>query len=746
MYERLHHHSVTCPVQPDGPPVPVLKSTGAKGILVSAASTDLSDDLRWRAGREPAESGIAQSSDEHQNLILLQAITAAANEASSFAQAMTFALEQSCPHHGWPFAHVLIASESSASEPALLSAQLWHSDAPGDLETFRALTAPMRFPRDAGLPGNVLAHGEPVWTTRLGAEADGARGPLTRNLGLNSAVAFPLFVGSSVAGVMEFFSRAIQEPSPHFLNLMTKVGKQLGRVLERERRAVQVGKSEAYFRHLTDNALDLITILEPDGTIRYESHSIETLLGHKPEEYRGRNAFEFVHPEDVQEIAQAFQQALQSHGNTPRLTFRFRHRDGSYRILEGRGNNLLDDPVVGGIIFNSRDVTEQKKLEEQFLQSQKVQAIGQLAGGVAHDFNNILTAILGYSDVSLRQLSPNSTLYQNTAEIRKAAERAASLTRQLLAFSRKQVLQPRVLDLNLLVGDMDKMLRRLLGEHIDLVTVLPESTGRLKADPGQIEQILLNLAVNARDAMPAGGKLTIQTSNITLDPEYARLRPEVTPGEYIMLAVSDNGTGMPPEVQARVFEPFFTTKKTGEGTGLGLATCHGIVKQSGGHIAVYSELGHGTTFKVLLPRVEAQLEPTAAPGPLEREMQHGTETVLLVEDEPMLRELGCMVLGELGYRVLNACNGVEALRVVAEHPESSIDLLVTDVVMPEMGGTELALQMRTCSPRTKVLFCSGYTEDAITRDGVLQRGTSFMQKPYTVATLASRVREVLAVH
>ena len=722
---------------------------------MSEASPDVREEVRRRAEREPVarpeaerpdESALGQLRGAHQNLILLQSITGAANAAQTFAEAMTFALGKLGRPHHWPFAHVLTVAESNAGEPELLSTRLWHSDTAGDLETFRTLTSPMRFPCGVGLSGHVLAHGQPAWTIRLAAEADCARTALAQNLGLNSAVAFPLFVGSAVVGVMEFFARDSQEPSPLFLDLMTHVGRQLGCVLARERREAQVGRSEAYFRRLTDNALDLITILEPDGTIRYESHSIETVLGHKPEEYRGRNAFEFLHPDDVPEVAQAFQQALQSHGDTPQLTFRFRHRDGSYRILEGRGNNLLDDPVVGGIIFNSRDVTERKKLEEQFLQSQKVQAIGQLAGGVAHDFNNILTAILGYSDVSLRQLSPNSTLYQNTSEIRKAAERAASLTRQLLAFSRKQVLQPRVLDLNLVVADMDKMLRRLLGEHIDLVAVLPENTGRIRADPGQIQQILMNLAVNARDAMPAGGKLTIQTSNLTLDPEYVRLRPEVTPGEYVMLAVNDNGTGMTPEVQARVFEPFFTTKKTGEGTGLGLATCHGIVKQSGGHIAVSSEPGHGTTFKVLLPRVEAQLETPAAPEPPPEEMPHGTETVLLVEDEPMLLELGCLVLGELGYRVLNACNGVEALRVVAAHPDSSIDLLVTDVVMPEMGGTELAHQMRSRSPRTRVLFCSGYTEDAITRDGVLQRGTSFMQKPYSVATLASRVREVLAVN
>ncbi len=690
-----------------------------------------------------AESAIGQFYAEQKHLILLQAITIAANEAQTFAEAMTPALEKLCQHHDWPLAHVLTGEASKGGADELVSAQLWYADRPAALGVFRNLTSPMRFARDESLPGYVFTSGRPAWTLRLNGDSDSTRAVLARDLGLTSAFCFPLFAGASVVGVMEFFSRTEQEPSDRFLELMQHVGTQLGRVLERERQTAQMRKSEAYFRRLTDNALDLITILEPDGTIRYESHSIETVLGHKPEEYRGQNAFEFVHPEDVPYVTQAFQTALQGQGNTPQLTFRFRHRDGSYRILEGCGNNLLNDPVVAGVIFNSRDVTERKKLEEQFQQSQKVQAIGQLAGGVAHDFNNILTAILGYSDVTLRQLSPNHFLYQNVAEIRRAAERAASLTRQLLAFSRKQVLLPRVLDLNIVVGDMDKMLRRLLGEHIDLVAVLPENTGRIKADPGQVEQIIMNLAVNARDAMPGGGKLTIETSNVTLDREYCRMRPEVAPGDYVMLAVSDNGTGMTPEVQARVFEPFFTTKKLGEGTGLGLATCHGIVKQSGGHIAVYSEWGHGTTFKVLLPRVDAPVDAAECVETPSAEMPRGAETVLLVEDEPMLRELGCMVLGELGYRVLNACNGVDALRVLAEHAGESIDLLVTDVVMPEMGGTELAVQMRSRWPRTKILFCSGYTEDAITRDGLLQPGTSFMQKPYNVATLAGRVREVL---
>ena len=504
-------------------------------------------------------------------------------------------------------------------------------------------------------------------------------------------------------------------------------------------------QAEAYFRHLTEYALDLITILDADGTIRFESHSIAAELGYQPEDYIGRNAFEFVHPDDVGRVMQAFLTALQSHGSTPVLSFRFRHKDGTYRILEGRGNNLLDQPSVRGIVFNSRDVTEQRRLEEQLRQSQKVQAIGQLTGGVAHDFNNILTAILGYSELTLADLPPDSKLATQVEEIEKAAHRAAGLTRQLLAFSRKQILQPRVISLTSVISEMDKMLRRLLGENIDLVTILREPIGNVKADLGQIEQVLLNLAVNARDAMEgtSNAKLTIELADVTLDENYASSRIDVKPGPYVLMAISDNGGGMPPDVLARLFEPFFTTKELGKGTGLGLATCHGIIKQTGGHIAVYSELNRGTTFKVYLPRVDEEAQPirhttTSLIAP------SGTGTILLVEDEPMLRELGRTVLQELGYEVFCAANGKEALRLVQETPDAHFDLLFTDVIMPEMGGKELAEKLRPISPDTKVVFCSGYTEDAIRHIGGLETGVFFIQKPYTLSTVAQKLNEILS--
>ena len=382
-----------------------------------------------------------------------------------------------------------------------------------------------------------------------------------------------------------------------------------------------------------------------------------------------------------------------------------------------------------------------RQSEEQLRQAQKIEAVGRLASGVAHDFNNILTVITGHSELLLRQLDADDPRRKNAEQIEKAAYRAAALTRQLLTFSRKQVIEPRVLKLNAIILNIEKMLRRLIGEDIEFCTVLDSAAGHIKADPGQIEQVIMNLAVNARDAMPNGGKLTVTTANTTLDKKHLNNFPDLCAGDYVMLTIADTGTGMSEEVKAHLFEPFFTTKPPGKGTGLGLATCFGIVKQSTGHINVHSELGRGTTFKIYFPQVQSALEsprvrimPTEATG--------GNETVLLVEDEPVVRELAVATLREKGYTVVEAVNGEEGLRMARQH-DGKIDLVLTDVVMPVMGGKEMADALRTSHPDTKVLFTSGYTEDALGHHGVLRPGILFLQKPYMTATLARKVREVL---
>ncbi|HEX4608985.1 MAG TPA: ATP-binding protein, partial [Urbifossiella sp.] len=387
------------------------------------------------------------------------------------------------------------------------------------------------------------------------------------------------------------------------------------------------------------------------------------------------------------------------------------------------------------------DVTGRRQLEEKLRQSQKMDAIGRLAGGVAHDFNNLLTIINGYSDLLLERLPPEDPDHELIAEIRLAGERSAGLTRQLLTFSRQQILAPRVMNLNDVLADTEKLLRRLLGEDVRLATAPDPGLWTVRADPGQMEQVLMNLAVNARDAMPTGGRLTVETRNVDLDETYAEAHAEARPGPHVLLAVSDTGCGMPPDLIARIFDPFFTTKDPGTGTGLGLATVHGIVKQSGGHIEVYSEVGIGSTFKVYLPRGEG-VNPEAGPRSTLHSSPAGTGTILLVEDEDALRVFSQRILAGCGYTVLDAADGAEAIRLAAEHA-GPLDLLVTDVVMPGANGRAVAEAVVARHPEARVLFVSGYTDDAVVRHGILQAGVNFLQKPFSPAALARKVGEIL---
>jgi PAS domain S-box-containing protein len=392
-------------------------------------------------------------------------------------------------------------------------------------------------------------------------------------------------------------------------------------------------------------------------------------------------------------------------------------------------------------IENVRLIEVEREKEEQLRQSQKMEAVGQLAGGIAHDFNNLLTAIIGYSEMTLRRVEPESPVWRNVEEIRKAGTRAASLTRQLLAFSRKQVLQAKVLDINSVVVEMNKLLRRLIGENIELLTLLAPDLGRVKADPGQIEQVLMNLVVNARDALADGGKITIETTNVDLDDDSDGSHASVTPGEYVLISVSDTGTGMDAATQERIFEPFFTTKAVDKGTGLGLSTVYGVVKQSGGNISVSSEVGTGTTFKVYLPRVEATTDDGLTEGAIPC-VALGTETVLLVEDEQMVRHMARHILEVSGYTVLEAASGREAMEICKVH-DGPVDLLLTDVVMPHMSGPRLSEQVMKIRPGISVLYMSGYTDNAIVHQGVLDEGVPFLQKPFSPDALALKVRECL---
>jgi two-component system cell cycle sensor histidine kinase/response regulator CckA len=525
----------------------------------------------------------------------------------------------------------------------------------------------------------------------------------------------------------------------------------LADVTERRHAEEALRQSAEYFRSLIENSADIMAVLDLDGRIRYVSPSIERVLGIPAEEWMGADALARVHPDDVETAEQVLSDVRTAPGITRSTDVRVRHGDGSWRLLEATVRNLADTPGVAGIVANARDATERQRAErtlreseELLMRAQKMDAIGRLAGGVAHDFNNLLTAIQGHTDLLLGDLDSTSPLRADLQEIRTAAGRATALTRQLLAFSGRQVMQQRVLDVNDVVQDLETMLRRVIGTHIALHSKLAQEDACVRADPAQLEQVLLNLVLNARDAMPAGGKLIIETASVQLGP-HDPVASEVPPGPYVLLRVRDTGTGMSPEVAASAFEPFFTTKATGKGTGLGLSAVYGVVKQSGGHVWLESARDEGTTVSVLLPRVAERAEPRE-----ERHEEHtehatragGRETIMLVEDEQAVRELTRRILERAGYQVVVAANGREAFDQLRDS-SVAIDLLLTDVVMPELNGQDLAERVRSSRPGTRVLFMSGYNEEVVLRQQPLAPRTAFLEKPFTPSLLLEHVRALL---
>jgi PAS domain S-box-containing protein len=451
--------------------------------------------------------------------------------------------------------------------------------------------------------------------------------------------------------------------------------------------------------------------------------------------------FNHLHPEERDKALASLPETLKQ--GTSRCEFRMRHKDGSYRWVEDNRRRLCDAAGVPiEMIGVWTDITERKKFEAQSLQSQKMETVGKLAGGIAHEFNSILTAIIGQCELLLSDLPPGSRMAKSASEISQASGRAATLTQQLLAYGRKQMLQLETLDLNKVIVGMERVFKLLLGGDVAIQIVPSPDLRTVKADAGQIEQVIMNMAINAKDAMPNGGKFTLETANVSFDADSIGRLPELKPGDYVMLAISDTGAGMSEQVKARLFEPFFTTKGVGQGTGLGLSTCYGIIKQSGGHIGVYSEPGRGATFKIYLPQAEQPRKPPGEPA-ASPALARGTETILLVEDDPSLREMAGSLLTRLGYKVWPAANGVEALSLKQQRNVGHIDLLFTDVVMPHMSGKELADRVRSLYPLTRILFTTAYTENATVHQGALDKGVALLQKPYTPSALAKKLRELL---
>ena len=534
---------------------------------------------------------------------------------------------------------------------------------------------------------------------------------------------------------IELTAAAVRGPSGtvvSFMDVFTDVS-------ARRQAQEQARRSEADYRALVENATVGVFRSTVDGKPLAANPAMVAMLG-------------YASTDEL--LAVDLRRVYANAGDRPRILEQFQHgevaaaevgwlrKDGTQITVRLRMRQVRkptgEPECIEGL---AEDVTQQRSLEMQVRQAQRLEAIGRLAGGVAHDFNNVLTAITGFSGLLLDELPAEDPKRQDVEEIRTAAARAATLTRQLLAFSRKQVLQPQVLDLNGLVRALDRMLQRLIGEDVKLEIALAPTVAAVRADPGQLEQVIMNLAVNARDAMPRGGRLTIETANVDLDEAYARQHPGVTPGPQVMLAVSDTGIGMDAETRSHIFEPFFTTKPQGEGTGLGLSTVYGIVQQSGGHIWVYSEPERGATFKIYLPPAQdavAALDLASAPPPA----AGGHETVLLAEDDSAVRDVASEILAQKGYRVLRAPDGQSALEIARSHA-GEIRLLVTDIVMPGMTGRELAIALAAERPGVRVLYMSGYTDDAVVRHGVLVEGTPYLQKPFSPDALARKVREIL---
>ena len=517
-------------------------------------------------------------------------------------------------------------------------------------------------------------------------------------------------------------------------------------ITERNQAEDLLRASEERFRLLVEGVQDYaIIMLDPTGKISTWNQAAERLTGYPAKEIIGQHFACFLTADDVASgLPERIHQQAAAQGRYEEEGWRAR-KDGSRYWANVVITALLDAAGrLRGFASVSRDLTHHRRaqeLENRLRQAQKLEVVGRLAGGVAHDFNNLLTVISGYSELLLDMLPPDDSKREAVNAIGEAGQRAAGLTRQLLSFSRQAVLESKVLDLNEVVKETESLLRRMIGEDMVLTAVLDPNISRIKVDPGQMGQVLMNLAVNARDAMPQGGKLTIETSDVQLDEAYAAQHADCQSGRYVKLVVSDNGCGMTPEVQAHIFEPFFTTKEPGKGTGLGLATVYGIVKQSGGSVDLYSEPGLGTTFKIYFPAVNEPLHPLAHDQRVAK-VTGGTETVLLVEDEDAVRAIALLALQTQGYTVLQAESGKKALGIVEMH-RGRIDLLVTDVVMPGLSGRELAETLGVQYPGLSVLYVSGYTDDSVIRHGILQAEVAFLQKPYTPLSLARKVREVL---
>ena len=620
-------------------------------------------------------------------------------------------------------------------------ARIWTLDVKNKELELRASAAQDNLPEGVqpaqAIVGRIAAERRPYRSHAVLSELSAQERDWARREGVASFAGYPLIVEERLVGVMAVFTRKVLPEAT--ITTLAAIADSLALGIQGKWAEAILRESEERFRQLAENISEVFWMTDPaKREMLYVSPAYETIWGRtcKSLMERPHSFFDAIHPDDRPRVLAS----IQANSDTPyELEYRIVRPDCSVRWIRDRAFPVRD---AAGLVIRTagvaEDVTEKRQLETQLRQSQKMQAIGQLAGGVAHDFNNLLSVILGHGELLAAAMPLHERLRNSVVEINLAAERAAALTGQLLAFSRRQVFEPRVLDLESVVEESRSLLRRLIGEDVYLAVIPSHGLSRVSVDPGQINQVLMNLALNARDAMSQGGELTIATRDVDFAAATQTVQPEMRPGRYVLLAVTDTGCGMAPEVQARIFEPFFSTKS--DNTGLGLSVVDGIVKQNGGYLAVTSRPGLGTTFSIYLPAVEGTSEglpPKPLSGPLT-----GNETILLVEDEDPVREVTALLLESLGYEVLQVSNAKDALNLV-ENTRAKIDILFTDVIMPGMSGRELVEALRMRDPGLKVLFQSGYTDDMVIRHGILRAEVAFLQKPFTVDALAKKIRERL---
>ena len=620
----------------------------------------------------------------------------------------------------------------------------WHA-AGVELDDFENLSRTTTFPTGVGLPGRVFAARTAMWIEDVAKDLKFPRAALAARAQLHAAAGFPIFRGGEPHGMMEFFRRDAEPPDQDLLETMASIGTHVGQLLERKRAEEALRASEARTRAILESALDCVVSIDHEGRIVEFNPAAVRTFGYERAEVLGRPMVDLIVPPELRESHRAglsrYLETGQARVLGRRIEITGLRRDGEIFPVELTITrvDLPGPPLFTGYL---RDLSETRLLERQFAEAQKLEAVGRLAGGIAHDFNNVMTIIAGYAALLRGRLEADGAAHDELDEIDVATERASSLTRQLLAFSRRDLLQPRVFPVNDVVLQAERMLDRLISEDVEITTRLEAEAGWVFADPGQLEQVILNLAINARDAIAAGGTIRIETGDVELDELDASQHLGAQPGPHVMLAVSDTGAGMDEETQSHLFEPFFTTKEPEKGTGLGLATVYAIVTQAGGSVRVNSELGRGTSVTVYLPRVAApDGEPHTATAE-QPQLQRGFETVLIVEDEDAVRGLLSHVLEAHGYRVLAASGGEEAIGLVREHADD-LDLMVTDLVMRDVTGQKLADEVRTTRPGLPILFMSGYADSMPELDSSGGHRSAFVPKPFTAEALARAVRRIL---